>query len=99
MKSGPHTHIKRQATQHDRLPSLLGDEGKWSDFMYGEGKNILYWADRSSQGRTKIVQHNEPGTRRPMQGRLFLKFTSVYNFKMGTGGGGGVPPSHRKEQL
>jgi hypothetical protein len=48
------TLIKRQATQHGCLPSLLGDGDKGIEKVYGEEKNILYWADESSQGRTKI---------------------------------------------
>jgi hypothetical protein len=39
------THTKRQADQHDCLSSLLGDEEKGVEIVYGEGKNILYWAD------------------------------------------------------
>jgi hypothetical protein len=34
----PETHIKRQATWH-------GKEGKLSEKMCSEEKNILYWAD------------------------------------------------------
>ncbi len=41
----PETHTKRQATQHDCLPSLLGDWGKGIVIVYDEGKNILYWSD------------------------------------------------------
>jgi hypothetical protein len=39
------THTKRRAAQHGRLPSLLGDGDKGIEKVYGEGKNILYWAD------------------------------------------------------
>ncbi len=46
---GPETHFKRQVSQHDCLPSLLGDGGKCV-----EGENILYWADKSSQGSSGI---------------------------------------------
>jgi hypothetical protein len=38
-------HTKRQATQHGCLPSWLGDEDKGIEIVYGEEKNILYWAD------------------------------------------------------
>ncbi len=34
----PETHTKRQATQHDCLPVLLGDEGKGTETVYGEEK-------------------------------------------------------------
>jgi hypothetical protein len=40
----PETHTKRQATQHDCLPSLPdGDKG--IEKVYGEEKQILYRAD------------------------------------------------------
>jgi hypothetical protein len=32
----PETHIKRQATWHDCLPSVLGNGDKWSEIVYGE---------------------------------------------------------------
>jgi hypothetical protein len=32
----PKTHIHRQATRHDCLPSLLGDRNKYSEIVYGE---------------------------------------------------------------
>jgi hypothetical protein len=35
----------RQATQHGWLPSLLGDGDKEIEIVFGEEKNILYWAD------------------------------------------------------
>ncbi len=41
-------------TQHDCLPSLLGDGDKRSEIVYDEEKLILYRADYSNQGRTKI---------------------------------------------
>ncbi len=56
-KSITETHIKRQAARHDCLPtvhSLLGDGDKLIEIVYGEEKYILYCADQSSQGKTKI---------------------------------------------
>ncbi len=53
----PETHTKRQANQLGCLStvsSLLGDGVKRIELVYGEEKNILYWADLSNQGRTKI---------------------------------------------
>ncbi len=41
----PETHTKRQATQDNCPPSLLGDGDKWIEIVYGEEKHILYWAD------------------------------------------------------
>jgi hypothetical protein len=40
--AGPETHTKIQATQFDCLPSLLGDEDKGIEIVYGEEKNSLY---------------------------------------------------------
>ncbi len=56
---------QRQATQHGYLPGLLGDGDKRIEILYGEEKNILYWADWSSQAQNKnpLYRHdklNEP---------------------------------------
>ncbi len=48
------THIIRQVTQRGCLSSLLGVGDKRNEIVYADGKNILYWADYSSQGRTEI---------------------------------------------
>ncbi len=45
IKFVPETHTKRQATQHDCLPSLQGDWDKGIEIVYGEEKHILYRAD------------------------------------------------------
>ncbi len=42
------THTNRQATQHGCLTSLLGDGDKGIVIVYGDEKNILYWADHGS---------------------------------------------------
>jgi hypothetical protein len=39
------THTKRRATQHGCLPSWLGDGFKGIEIVYGEEKNIFYWAN------------------------------------------------------
>ncbi len=41
---------KRQATQHGCLPSLLGDGDRGIAIVHGKEKDILSWADYSSQG-------------------------------------------------
>jgi hypothetical protein len=41
----PERHVKRQVTQHGSLPSLLGYGDKGIEIVYGEEKNILYWAE------------------------------------------------------
>ncbi len=51
--SYPETQNKRQATKHDSLHRLLGDGDKRIEIMYS-GDIYFYWADKSSQGRTKI---------------------------------------------
>jgi hypothetical protein len=48
------THTERHATLYGCLPSLLGDEDIKELKKCMVRKNILYWADNSSQGRTKI---------------------------------------------
>ncbi len=43
-------------------PSLLGDVNKLSEIVSGYENKILYWADQSGKGRTKIsctVRHNK----------------------------------------
>ncbi len=37
----PETHTKRQVSQHDCLPSLLGNVDKWIEIVYSEEKNIF----------------------------------------------------------
>jgi hypothetical protein len=76
------TQTKRQATQHDCLPSFLGDEDKGIEKVYYEEKNILYWADESNQGRTKIsCQHRKPNepTKKGLRSFFLIEFpfTSV----------------------
>jgi hypothetical protein len=39
------THIKRQATLHNCLSSLLGNGDELIEIVYGEEKYILFWAD------------------------------------------------------
>jgi hypothetical protein len=54
-QSFSHAETHRQATQHGCLTRLLA--GRWwliSEKESGEENNISYWADSSSQGRTKI---------------------------------------------
>jgi hypothetical protein len=40
--SHPETHTKRQATQHDCLPCLLGNGDKWIEILCTVTKKILY---------------------------------------------------------
>jgi hypothetical protein len=41
----PEAHNKRQATQNGCLLSLLSVRDKEIEIVYGEKKNIFYWAD------------------------------------------------------
>jgi hypothetical protein len=74
------THTKRQATQHDCLPSLMNDGDKRIEIVDGEGKHILYWADYSSHeaGQKPLVSARQ--AQRTCQGRttlICLQFSSV----------------------
>ncbi len=47
------TYTKRQATQHDCLPSLLGDGNKGIEIVYNEEKNILTGPTRVAKAKQK----------------------------------------------
>jgi hypothetical protein len=49
-------------TQHYCLPSLLGDGDKGIKIVFGEDKNILYWAEleQPRQNKNLLYQHNKP---------------------------------------
>jgi hypothetical protein len=51
LKPQQETPTKRQATQYDCLPSLLGVGDNGIEKVYGEEKNIFYWADYIEQPR------------------------------------------------
>jgi hypothetical protein len=55
----PETHIKRPATRHDCLPSLLGDGVKWIEIVYGETKIIC-------SGPTRAEEPMEPTKEGPL---------------------------------
>ncbi len=65
----PETQIKRQVTQHDCPPSLLGDGHKCTEILYCDEKHIVYWADYIKQGRTKIFCTGTRSPWRTNQGR------------------------------
>jgi hypothetical protein len=57
------THIERQETQHDCLPSVMGDGDKKKEIAYSEENEILYWAGRLEQRRQDkilLYRHDEP---------------------------------------
>jgi hypothetical protein len=68
---------------------LLGDGDKAIEIVYFEGKNILFWANYRSQGRTKklFYRHNttnDPTKAGPLSFVLFeSSFTSVSTVNMG----------------
>ncbi len=72
------TDVLPAELEHGCLLSLLGDGVKRTVLVYGEEKNILYQADQSSQGRTKITctGKNEPTKDRPLS---FLFFESPFS--------------------
>ncbi len=50
-----------QATQHDYLPSLLGDGDKGIEIVYGEEKNKCTGPTRAGKARQKpLYRHNYP---------------------------------------
>jgi hypothetical protein len=66
--SHPETHTKRQATQHDCLPSLLGDGDKLIEIVYGGEKIFLTMPTRAAKaGRKSIVPARQ--AQRTNQGR------------------------------
>jgi hypothetical protein len=78
----PETHTKRQATQHGSLPSLLGGRYKGNEIVYGEEKNILYWADKSSQDKNLLYwqdKPNEPSKDGPLS---FILFEFPFTFSV-----------------
>jgi hypothetical protein len=60
MKSGPHTHIKRQATQHDCLPSLLGMGSNEVKSRKVREKIYRTWPTGAAKaGQISLVRNNE----------------------------------------
>jgi len=59
----PETHIKRQATRQDCLPSLLGYGDKWIEIMYGVEKNkyfVLGRLEQPRQDKNNLYRHDQP---------------------------------------
>jgi hypothetical protein len=57
----PEKHIKRQATRHDCLPSLPGDEDKWIEKVYSDGKKNYFVLSRLEQtGKNHLYRHEKP---------------------------------------
>jgi hypothetical protein len=44
-------YTKRQATQHDCLPSFLGDRDKWIEIEYGEEKILGIGPNRAGAAK------------------------------------------------
>jgi hypothetical protein len=53
-------HTRRQAAQHGCLSSLSADKG--IEILYGEEKDILYWAEleQPSQNKNLLYRHDKP---------------------------------------
>ncbi len=75
--SHPETHTKRQATQHDYLPSLLGDGGLsyWNSVLWGKTYVVL---GRLSQPRQNKIQHNTPDEPSKEGLLLFVLFEPLF---------------------
>jgi hypothetical protein len=59
--SQPETHIMRQATQHDCLPSLLGDGCQWSEIVHRRNKYFgLGRLEQSRLDKNLLYRHDEP---------------------------------------
>ncbi len=54
------THIKRQATRHDCLPSLLSDGDKWIEIVYSKENNIFGRLKQPRQDKNLLYRHEEP---------------------------------------
>jgi hypothetical protein len=55
------TFYKRQATQHNCLPSLLRDVDKGIKIVNGEGKNICTSStEQPKQNKNILYQHDKP---------------------------------------
>ena len=72
------TQIKRQATQHGCLPSLLDNGYKGSEIVYGEEKKyfVLGRLEQPKQNKNLLYRHDKPNE--PLPFVLFESpFTSV----------------------
>jgi hypothetical protein len=57
----PEKHTKRQVTQHDCLPSLLGNGNKWFEIVYGEKIFFeLVRLEQVRQDKNLLYPHNKP---------------------------------------
>jgi hypothetical protein len=83
------TNIKRQATRHDCLLSFLGDGGKWSEIVLGEGKKyfVMGWLEQPRQNKNFFYWHaesNELSKKRPLSYMLIESpFASVSTVSRG----------------
>ncbi len=83
------THYKRQTTQHGFLPSLLGDEDKGIEIVYGEKKKYFVpGPTRAVKAEINLLyRHDNPNEltkKGPLSFVLFeTPFTSVLTVRRG----------------
>jgi hypothetical protein len=97
----PETHIKRQATQHDCLPSLLSGGDKLPEIVYDDEKHVLYWTNYSNlkAGQKSILPAQraiEPTKEEPFV-LLGSPFTSVSTVSRGHFPG--LPGRHNRARI
>jgi hypothetical protein len=75
-----HKHTKRQATQHDCLPSLLGDGDKEIEKVYGEEKIFCTGPTRTAKSEQKIsCTGTASPTNQPRKDRFHLYSLSPHS--------------------
>ncbi len=80
-KCCPLTHTKRQATQHDCLPSLLGYGNKLIEKVYGPGENNYFVVGRLEQPRQDknlFYRHDKPPTNQPRKTSLCTPWVPIH---------------------
>ncbi len=73
IQARPETHTKRQATQHDCMPSLLGGGYKLVEIVYGEGKKlVLGRLEQARQDQNVLYTGTISPTNQPRKDPLHL---------------------------
>ncbi len=73
------TYIKRQALQHDCLPSLLGGKNKWTEIVCGEENIIWTGPTRAAKaGQNSLVPTQQAVTDQPRKDPFHLNSISLH---------------------
>jgi hypothetical protein len=83
----PETHTKRQATQHDCLPSFLGDGDTGIEIVYGEEKKyfVLGGLAAKAERKSPVLARQAQLRKDPFHLSLFeSSFTFVSKVNRGT---------------